>query len=99
MYGDLLTQNVAWQMVIYAMAVVFPAVLLLEVYSSIRHRITHGVWPKTRNEWSADEVDSDLQRMMDEANPAIPGTATYESRLEMEMSRSMEEAYRNMNPL
>lgn len=94
-----MAQDTVWQIVVYLMAVVFPAVLLYEMYRSIKHRITRGMWPKRKHDWMADEMDRDWQRMMDEANPAIPGTPAYESAFAREVSQDMEDAYRNMNPL
>lgn len=95
-----MTSDMFWEILNYAMAVVFPAVLLLEVYSSVRHRITHGAWPSTarESEWAA-EIDRDMRKTRDRANPAIPGTPAYESAFAREMGQDMEDAYRNMNPL
>ncbi len=99
MLNDAMFWDTAWQIVNGTMIVGILTALLHGIYRSMKHRITRGIWPKTRNERLADEIDRDLERMFEEGNPAVPGTLAYESRRARESREHFEDAYRNMNPL
>ncbi len=88
-------ESTIWEIVNVAILVTVLFSFLYCVYKSIRHRILYGDWPRTvqRRDWLAEEVDRDMQRMIDEGNPAIPGTMAYLSRqARIQASRDFEDA-------
>lgn len=100
MYQDFVNWDMLWQMVIATIAGLTLVWILRGTYESIKYRMIHGTWPEVQdNKWLSDEIDEDLQRMVDEGNPAIPGTSAYLSRqADIQSSQDMVDAYRRMNP-